>query len=174
VGARLTGQGSANRGSATKPTRILVVRTTRYAAGVASLRVSFLALALALVGCDHRDPPRSGVPPKEVAVPEPTPALITDRSQLRDHLDQLVTLRGELTRTKIPTILGVDVDEGTATPGALAEATGVLRGDRVTQEEIDERIRQSGQFAHRGAGTFYKLVRPSGGGLAAARPQDAR
>ena len=99
------------------------------------------------------------------------PPVLTDPATLDAHVGQLVTLRGTLTRTKIPTILGVDV-EGPA-PDALAdrpaEATGTLEREVVTQEELDAQIATMGQFANRGAGTFYRLVRPGGGGLASPR-----
>lgn len=98
------------------------------------------------------------------------PPVIAHQAGLAAAAGELVTLRGELTRTRIPTLLGVDVDEGTATPGARAEATGWLESTTITQAEIDAQIARSGQFAHRGPGTFHRLVAPDRRGLAAARP----
>lgn len=96
------------------------------------------------------------------------PLVIEDAAQAKGAAGALVTLRGELTRTKIPTILGIDVEEGSAEAGTVAEATGWLECDTVTQAEIDERVAKSGQFANRGAGTFCRLVAVEGGGLAQA------
>lgn len=95
---------------------------------------------------------------------------MTDRAELYPLIGQVVTLRGELANTRIPALLGVDVEVGTATPGETAEATGLLDGEIVTQREIDDRIAASGQYAHRGPGTFLRLVALDGRGLATARP----
>jgi hypothetical protein len=53
--------------------------------------------------------------------------------------------------------------------GPVGEATGTLEREVVTQEQLDRQIAERGQFASRGAGTFYRLVRPGGGGLAPPR-----
>jgi hypothetical protein len=98
-------------------------------------------------------------------------SVITDPSQLDAHVGQVITIRGTLARTKIPTILGVDVAAG---PSALeeqpAEATGRLEREVITQEQLDAQIARMGQFANRGAGTFYRLVSTDGAGLARPRP----
>jgi hypothetical protein len=96
------------------------------------------------------------------------PPLIEREAELVGAAGTLVTIRGELTRTKLPTILGVDVDAGTAEPGLRAEATGWLESTTVTQAELDAKIAKHGQFAHRGPGTFRRLVAPDRKGLAAA------
>ena len=97
------------------------------------------------------------------------PRIVDDEAQLHGALGELVTLRGELTRTRIPSILGVDVDAGSAHPGEPAQATGWLDRDVVAQAELDERIAREGQVAHRGAGTFLRLLSITGDGLAPAR-----
>lgn len=112
------------------------------------------------------------MPEKPTSTPTSTSTpVLTDPAELDRHIGELVTLRGTLSRTKIPTILGVDV-AGPA-PDALAErpaeATGVLEREVITQEELDRQIAEIGQFANRGAGTFYQLIRPGGGGLATPR-----
>lgn len=96
------------------------------------------------------------------------PPLIEDEAALAGATGTLVTLRGELSRTKIPTLLGVDVDPGSADGGDRAEATGWLESIEVTQAEIDAEIAESGPFAHRGPGTFRRLVAPDRNGLARA------
>ena len=97
------------------------------------------------------------------------PPLIEDEAALAAAAGTLVTLRGELSRTRIPTILGVDVDPGSADGGDRAEATGWLESTEVTQAELDAEIAEHGQFAHRGPGTFRRLVAPDRKGLAAAQ-----
>ena len=72
--------------------------------------------------------------------------------------------------TRRPTLLGVDVDDGGAAAG-LVEATGWLEREDVRQDELDAQLAAHGQFAHRGAGTFYRLVAVEGGQL--ARPRAA-
>jgi hypothetical protein len=103
-----------------------------------------------------------------VAVLTP-PRVITDRAELAGAVGELVTLRGALSRTRIPTILGVDVEASSAGHEQPAEATGWLEREVVTQAEIDARVASSGQYANRGAGTFHRLVAPDGAGLATAR-----
>ncbi|MCB9563735.1 MAG: hypothetical protein H6709_23800 [Kofleriaceae bacterium] len=111
------------------------------------------------------------VPHAGGAVAVATPRLITDAADLADAVGALVTVRGPLSRTRMPTILGVDVDGdgGDAAPEQEAEASGWLEVEVVTQAEIDARIAQSGQYAHRGPGTFYRLRAATGAGLAEAR-----
>ena len=97
------------------------------------------------------------------------PRVIDDPAEVADAVGELVTLRGPLARTRRPTLLGVDVDEGDAGDDAPAEASGWLERTVVTQAELDAELARSGPFAHRGAGTFYQLIAPSGAGLAPAR-----
>jgi hypothetical protein len=80
---------------------------------------------------------------------------------------ELVTLRGPLQATRRPTLLGVDVDDGGA-HGGVVEATGWLEREEVRPEELDAQLAH-GQFAHRGAGTFYRLVAVEGDRLAGPR-----
>jgi hypothetical protein len=87
--------------------------------------------------------------------------VITERTQLAGCVGQVVTLRGMVTRTKIPTILGVDVDAGFA--DQLGEATGTLAQYTVAPQLPGEPIR-----AQRSPGTYYALH--DGAGLAKARP----
>ena len=97
------------------------------------------------------------------------PRVIEDAGALEGAVGELVTLRGALSRTRMATILGVDVDHGSAAGDAPAEATGWLERDEVTRAALDEQIARDGQFANRGAGVFYRLVAPDGEGLAPAR-----
>jgi hypothetical protein len=67
-----------------------------------------------------------------------------------------VCLVGEVSNTKIPQILGVDVSSDSPDlRGMRAEAYGVLKRYVVTEEEALALDRQ--MVAHRGAGTFWVL-----------------
>lgn len=85
------------------------------------------------------------------------PPIITSTRQLDDHIGLLVTIRGEVMNTKIATILGVDVEsDAPDLRGQVAEATGYLQLEVVTQKELDE-LQRDGPVANRGTGTFYRL-----------------
>ena len=93
---------------------------------------------------------------------------IVDVADVPAAVGELVTLRGPLHATRRPTLLGVDVDDRGAHRG-LVEATGWLEREDVRQDELDAELAARGQFAHRGAGTFYRLVAIDGGHLASPR-----
>ncbi|MBI3070826.1 MAG: hypothetical protein HYY84_01735 [Deltaproteobacteria bacterium] len=98
------------------------------------------------------------------------PIVVRDASQLGAAVGRLVTLEGVVESSKIATLLSVDVaSDAPDLRGEKAVATGVLRKLVVTQEEIDARTAKFGQFAHRGAGTFFSLVDPATGRLAQVR-----
>lgn len=108
------------------------------------------------------------VPRAEGALELRVPRVITDARDVDGAVGTLVTLHGPLARTRIATILGVDVGEGSADPGHPAEATGWLERDVVARAELDALIAERGPVAHRGAGTFHRLIAPEGAGLAPA------
>lgn len=95
--------------------------------------------------------------------------ILTREDEVDAHVGAVVTLEGTVANSKIPTLLGVAVD-GDEVRGKPARATGTLRRTVVTSEEIADRVARSGQFANRGAGTFYSLEAISGSGLARATP----
>lgn len=102
---------------------------------------------LAVCSCD-RDGQEAGSPP-----------LITREDQLDAHVGELVTVRGEVTNTKWPTILGVDIaSDDPDLRGRQGEATGILERYVVTQEELEALTAEmGGPFQNRGPGTFYRL-----------------
>jgi hypothetical protein len=118
-----------------------------------------ITLLLSSAGCHERGAsvPKSGV-------------LITHRDEREAHVGETVTVEGEISRTKLPQIAGVDVDldESNDPRGKIARATGILRKSIVTKEELDRAIAEHGMFANRGPGTFYHLEALEGGGLARA------
>lgn len=80
------------------------------------------------------------------------PIVVTRQEDIAQHIGQVITLRGVVTRTKIPTILGVDVSsDDPDLRDQDAEATGKLI--RLVVEESDI----APTSAHRGAGVFYRL-----------------
>lgn len=82
--------------------------------------------------------------------------IINVNLQLDKYLGKLITIKGLVSNTKIPTIIGVDiVSEDPDLRGEYAFATGVLQKSLVTDDEIDK------HSANRGAGTFYILIDPN-------------
>lgn len=86
-----------------------------------------------------------------------------------EDLDALVgrriTLVGTQTRSKIPTVCGVDVDGDYQLSDEAVEVTG-----RLERHVIEPRPPDAPPVASRGPGTYYRLVDPDTGQLAATRP----
>lgn len=73
-------------------------------------------------------------------------------SNLDLYIDKLVTIKGEVSLTKIPRIIGVDVDGSEEfTEGSCRIATGILQKTIVLEKDI------SPYSQNRGAGTFFRL-----------------
>lgn len=92
--------------------------------------------------------------------------ILTSNDQLDAHVGQVVTVRGMVTNTKIPTIIGVDVF--TFDPdlrGKYAEAMGTLSRHVVTPEQLE-----GARYAHRGPGVFYVLKSLTEKSAAVVRP----
>ena len=89
---------------------------------------------------------------------ESSSMLITNSSQLPNWIGELITIRGEVSNTKIPQIIGVDISSDSPDlRGKNAEATGVLEFWEVKASEVDK------YSANRGAGAFYRLTDPVSG-----------
>jgi len=87
--------------------------------------------------------------------------IITDRSQLDSHVGKIVTIRGQVTNTKFPTILGVDVSSNSPDlRGQFAEATGLLKKSTVTQEDINNADAIAGSIQNNGPGVKFRLFDP--------------
>jgi hypothetical protein len=96
--------------------------------------------------------------------------ILTRPAELAAAVGKTVTLRGTVENSKIATLCGADVDSDSPDlRGQPAEATGVLEREVVTQAELDAAIAEKGQFANRGAGTFYRLIDPRTHALARVR-----
>jgi hypothetical protein len=87
---------------------------------------------------------------------------LTRVDQVAAHVGKVVVLAGEVSKTKMPQILGVDVvSDSPDLRGRPATATGRLLRYEVTKEQVEAMNRMS--VAHRGAGIFYQLVDPTTG-----------
>jgi hypothetical protein len=110
--------------------------------------------------CGH-----SSDPPASVSAPCET---LTDRSQLAGCVGKRVTLRGVVSRSKIPSILGVDVDAEYELSDRLGEATGTLATYMIFEQDPNDQIVR----ASKSPGTYYALHALDGNGLAKAKPAE--
>jgi hypothetical protein len=81
-------------------------------------------------------------------------------------VDRNVTVIGVQTRTKQPTVNGVDVDGDWALAGRKVIAKGVLRRHVVRQHMEPEAL----LVASRGPGTYFSVIDPETGQLAKTKP----
>jgi hypothetical protein len=93
------------------------------------------------------------------------PITITDPSQRAAAVGERVRIVGVQTRTKIPSVCGVDVDGDDDLADREVEVVGILEVDTV--EDADP------YSANRGAGVFYRVVDPETGRLAHPRGRAA-
>jgi hypothetical protein len=84
--------------------------------------------------------------------------VITDPSQLDAAVGKLVTIVGEQTRTKVPTVLGVDVDGDYDLSDKRVRVTGILHRHVVEPREPDP---DELPVATRGPGIYYSVVDPA-------------
>ena len=78
--------------------------------------------------------------------------IVTDPADLEKYVNKMITIRGEVVNSKIPTIIGVDVSsDNPDLRGEMAEATGVLVKLVIRAEDVDA------YSSGRGAGVFYRL-----------------
>jgi hypothetical protein len=90
---------------------------------------------------------------------------VTEADQVPSLVGKLVTLVGEQTRTKQPTVLGVDVDGDYSLSDETVQVTGILRRT-VVERDPNEGAAPGEMVASRGAGTYYSIVDPETGTLA--------
>jgi len=92
---------------------------------------------------------------QEVRFDEKT-EFIESTKQLDKYVGKLITIKGTVTNTKIPTIMGIDIlSDDPDLRGQLGIATGILQKTVFTEDKIDK------YSANRGAGTFYNLKDPN-------------
>lgn len=148
------------------PTEMRHARPRRLAYLVIMWR-SFLWLPLVSTCAHAPDGPGPTNKPEPEPTAQPTPAksceLVTDREQLAACVGKTVTLRGVVSRSKIPSILGVDVDAAYSLSDQVGVATGTLGTYTIRERGPDEPI-----VASKGPGTYYSLAALDGNGLAKA------
>ncbi len=84
--------------------------------------------------------------------------IVTEQSDLDAYVGKLIILKGMIANSRIPTISGVDVNsDDPDLRGEIGEATGILEKWTVTEDELNQAIKEKGMFANRGPGTFYRL-----------------
>ena len=98
-----------------------------------------------------------------------TVPLVTSYKELDNHLGRLVAIRGPISRTKIPTIIGVDIGNQKDLTGVEAYAVGILTRHDITAEDIANANGRNGPIANRGPGTSYTLYFDLAGRLADAK-----
>lgn len=110
---------------------------------------------LLFVACSQSGTSQRAVPPEPAQTGE---TVITDRSQRAAAVGKTVIIIGPQTRTKQPTVHGVDVEGDYALSDRTVIVRGVLRETVIT--EIDLTV------ANRRPGTFYAVIDPATGELA--------
>jgi len=99
------------------------------------------------------------------------PLTIAHPNDVDTAIGLLVTLRGVVSESKIPTLLGVDIlSDNPDLRGKPAEATGLLEKSTVTQEQLDREQLRRGTVSTRGPGTYYRLVDPNSGWTVQVQP----
>lgn len=93
--------------------------------------------------------------------------IVTRTTDLRSHLGEVITIRGEVLNTKRLTILGVDVGEpsenGPELRGRTATATGKLEEYELKPQKPGEPV-----VAMPGPGLYLRLIDPTTGRVATA------
>jgi hypothetical protein len=112
---------------------------------------ALIALLLVMGSAGCAGPYRA---PAGTNAPSPTDIVITDRSQLEDAVGQQVTIIGVQTRTKIPTVCGVDVDGDYALSDREVIVRGVLQRYVVPEAPAADGL----PLASRGPGNVYMLL----------------
>lgn len=117
-----------------------------------------LAVALLAVGCS------GSAQPGTVKNVNDSCQLVTRADEVPRCVGKQITLRGVVSRTKQPQILGVDVEADYALSDQLAEATGLLVTYTVEAQKPGGLMMQS-----KGPGTYYRLTTADGIGAVTAR-----
>lgn len=82
--------------------------------------------------------------------------LIEKHEDLEKHVGEIITIKGVVSNTKIPCIIGVDIlSDSPDLRGEIGIASGILEKSVVLEEDVDI------YSSNRGAGTFYLLRNPS-------------
>jgi hypothetical protein len=77
---------------------------------------------------------------------------LTSKMNLDNYVNKLITIKGEISNTKIPQIIGIDVScMESECRGEIGIATGILIKIVILEKDVDP------YSANRGAGTYYRL-----------------
>lgn len=77
---------------------------------------------------------------------------LTSKVNLNNYVNKLITIKGEISNTKIPQIIGIDVScKESECRGEIGIATGVLIKTVILEKDVNP------YSSNRGAGTFYRL-----------------
>ncbi|MGC4072036.1 MAG: hypothetical protein QM760_05880 [Nibricoccus sp.] len=90
--------------------------------------------------------------------------LVEERTQLDRYVGRKIKIIGEVSRTKTPTIMGVEVEASYDLCGTICEAEGVLVRWVVTEKNLKPWMQS------RGAGVFYRLRKPFSNETVHAKP----
>ena len=112
------------------------------------------SLAIVLAGCAG---------PRTMSTESDKRIVITDPGQRAAAVGERVRVVGVQTRSKIPTVCGVDVDGDAALSDKRVVVIGIL--ERVVVDEVDP------YAASRGPGTFYQVIDEKTGRLARPVPE---
>ena len=107
----------------------------------------------------------TGCAQKAGGVPTSGMVMMTAPLSWEPYIGAEVQLIGKVSRTKVPTILGVEIDPRDVEPGERASAVGVV--DAVI---VPDRDPADPPVASRGPGTYYRLINPKTNKLAVAEP----
>ena len=87
-----------------------------------------------------------------------TKYVVTSKSDIEKHVGKTITIKGLVENSRIASILGVDVESfDPDLRGKMAEATGILEKQIVTDIELQKQLEEIGIVATRGPGTYYRL-----------------
>ena len=96
--------------------------------------------------------------------------VITSQMNIDAYIGQVISIKGEVANTKIPTIFGIDVKSDSPNlRGKVGIATGILEKWIITGEELERRMEEKGMFPHRGPGVYYRLKEVDTGHTAQVR-----
>ena len=90
--------------------------------------------------------------------------IVRERAQLDQYVGRKIKIVGEVSQTKVPTIMGIEVEASYDLCGTICEAEGILVRWVVTEKDLKPWVQS------RGAGVFYRLRKPFSNETVHVRP----
>jgi len=90
--------------------------------------------------------------------------IVKERAQLDQYVGRKIKIVGEVSQTKVPTIMGIEVEASYDLCGTICEAEGILVRWVVTEKDLKPWVQS------RGAGVFYRLRKPFSNETVHVRP----